>query len=1390
MLVSLIVSKGYGQISDNFSSSTISPVWIGQTSNFTISGKHLRSNGSTIAGQNIYIAASISGINSTEWQFWVGFGFAPSSTNYAKIYLSANISNLASNTLSGYYIQLGETNLDRIHLYKQTGGVITHLFSSTGFCFTSTSANFSNVRIKVIRDNNGLWSIYSDCLGGFEFNLDGTVFDNSITSESYFGIECVYGTASRYNLFNFDDIYVGPIINDNISPTISGINALYSYILEVVFSEPVRSASSIDLNNYSYNNGTIKPILAERNSLFPNKVTLTFSEDFIALQSNTLVINSIADYNSNVISNNSSFDFTYTPIFRNIVFNEIMADPSPTVGLPEVEYLELYNRTNQAVQLQSYTLVDGTTNRVFNYPVELAANGYLVICNSIVTRDLILAQFPSINICTLAGLSVSNAADQFELKSPGQIVIDKVSYTDKWYKNPVKSEGGWSFEQINYDSHCLGSSNWRASEDPTGGTPGAINSANNLIAETTAPQFAGTSFISSSEFKIGFTEQMDSVSLKEATYLISNGISIGSFMPVRPGYDSIRIQLNAPLALGKIYALSGANLKDCSGNLLVSNTLIGIGRKPEANEVIINEIMADENPAIGLPEAEFIELFNLTPDLIDLSGLALYDGTSSTTIPPKTTISPGGYLLLTSTSDYSKLAFYGKAVGVTSFPSLNNAGESIGLKNIKGETITEVKFSDKWYRDDLKNEGGWTLERINPFKNCGTVSNWKASSNLNGGTPGTVNAVFNSGPDAGNPALSSVFMSGNMQVKVAFSEAIDPLGFFNSEFKIKSSNEIFIYKLISENSDTLQIDFANTLDTGKIYNLTIQNLADCSGNILKLANNVFGIGKMPDVQDVVINEVFADETPKIGLPEAEFVELYNPTDFLIDLTGSRLYNAENKSSAFPAITLIQPKSYIIICSSSHLNDFKPFGNTLAIPNFPSLGNTGGQLFLTNAKGVAISKVNYINTWHADEVKKDGGWSLERVDPLNPCGTFNNWTSSVDPSGGTPGKKNSVYSSNPDQAAPKLVSAFGIAHDTLLVNFNEPIDSVSATRSIYSISNERHVQFIQVFEDHVALIISPAFIAKILYSISISNLSDCAGNYIDPKSTTSFFLAEPADSLDLIVNEVLFNPKVNGSDFVEIYNNSNKYINLKNCKLANLNDSGKVADLRSIIENDLIILPKAFKALTDNKSQVINFYPNHADSVFIEMHSMPSFNDDEGNVVLMNSKNKIIDLFHYKDDYHFKLIENKEGVSLERIDYNLPTNTTETWQSASSTIGYASPGFQNSQYLKVENMGQSFSIDPKVFTPDEDGWRDFTILSYNLPTAGHTANITIYDSQGREVKKLVQNHLLGTYGTYQWDGVDNNGHKASTGYYLIFVEIFDLKGNVNTFKESVVVGAKF
>jgi hypothetical protein len=156
--------------------------------------------------------------------------------------------------------------------------------------------------------------------------------------------------------------------------------------------------------------------------------------------------------------------------------------------------------------------------------------------------------------------------------------------------------------------------------------------------------------------------------------------------------------------------------------------------------------------------------------------------------------------------------------------------------------------------------------------------------------------------------------------------------------------------------------------------------------------------------------------------------------------------------------------------------------------------------------------------------------------------------------------------------------------------------------------------------------------------------------------------------------------------------------------------------------------------------------------------------------------------------HFRLIRDKKGKSLERIDYNRPTDDETNWHTAAETVGFATPGRENSQYADTDIDGE-ISLSPPIFSPDNDGYEDVITFSYSFSKEGFVGNAYVYDSEGRMVRYLLQNQLLGTEGAFSWDGITDRGDKGRIGAYIFVFEVFNLEGNVNVFKKSFVLGGR-
>lgn len=544
--------------------------------------------------------------------------------------------------------------------------------------------------------------------------------------------------------------------------------------------------------------------------------------------------------------------------------------------------------------------------------------------------------------------------------------------------------------------------------------------------------------------------------------------------------------------------------------------------------------------------------------------------------------------------------------------------------------------------------------------------------------------------------------------------------------------------------------------------------------------------------DVVIDEIMADPTPQVGLPNNEWLELKNTSSVTINLQNWRIGDATSQSGPMPNF-LLRPDSLVIVCTGSAVAAMFAFGTTISVTSFPSLDNDGDRIFLKAASGTIIHAVNYTSGWYQNELKKDGGWSLEMIDTKSPCAGSNNWKASVNPAGGTPGKKNSIDAVNNDTALPRLINAFTTDNVTIVLVFNEPLDSLKgATITNYNIDGGltiiNAVTLSPLF-DQVQLKVNTPLSANTIYTITAINVTDCKGNIIGSANKARVGVPVDAASGELIINEILFNPRPNAFDYVEFYNKSNKIFDAAKLYVANRNSSGVISSIKVLSAVPSYIFPGDYIVITEDAANLaVNYLVKNPDNVLV-ISSLPSFSDDEGDVIVLNFQGQVTDEVKYKDDWHFKLIANDEGVSLERIDPDGLSQNQNNWHSAASTAGYGTPTYKNSQYKQPPGINATIEVTPKVFSPDNDGHDDIATLQYKVGEPGYVANITIFDGMGRPVRYLVQNGILGNSGYWNWDGLDDKGRKLPVGTYVIFSEIFNLQGKKESFKNVVVLARK-
>lgn len=542
--------------------------------------------------------------------------------------------------------------------------------------------------------------------------------------------------------------------------------------------------------------------------------------------------------------------------------------------------------------------------------------------------------------------------------------------------------------------------------------------------------------------------------------------------------------------------------------------------------------------------------------------------------------------------------------------------------------------------------------------------------------------------------------------------------------------------------------------------------------------------------DVVIDEMMVDPTPQVSLPNAEFIEIKNTSGRSLNLSGWKLTTSTSTSGAFPNYNL-PADSFLIITSTSNASLFSSFAKAIGISSFPALDNNGTTVSLTSKEGRIIHAVAYTFNWYQNAVKQNGGWTLEMKDTKNPCTGMSNWKASTDASGGTPGRKNSVDGLNTDQTPPQLIRTYSLDSTTFIAVFDEPLDSLSAaTIADYSLPNLSIVSAIpqSPLFNQVVIKLSSPLQKQTVYNLTVSNVKDCKGNTIGVRSTSKVGWAEEALANDVVINEILFNPKPDAYDYAEVYNRSNKIIDANKLYIANRSATGALTSIQKLSDVPFYIFPGDYIVVTEDAFLLQQQYFVSNPFQLLEI-SLPSFPDDKGDAVLTNSQGNVVDEVVYSGNWQFALIGNSEGIALERINPDDSSQKQSNWHSAASTAGYGTPTYKNSQYKQTGIINAVIDVTPKIFSPDNDGRGDIATISYRVEQSGYVGNIIIFDASGRMVRYFVKNALLGLQGSWNWDGLDEKMQKLPIGTYIIYTEIYNLQGKKQQFKNTVVLARR-
>lgn len=432
-----------------------------------------------------------------------------------------------------------------------------------------------------------------------------------------------------------------------------------------------------------------------------------------------------------------------------VTINEILPDPSPIVGLPNTEFIELRNNSKLPINLYKWKIDNGSTSSTITTQFMLGPDSLVVLCSK--TQAVFFS--PQINTIGLSSFpSLNNDGDLISLSSADGKTMHAVEYDKKWFNNVIKSEGGWSLEMIDPYRPC-DRNNWTGSIHFSGGTPGKENSI--LKKGGTTEKLEAIQCIALDEHRLllHLNQGADSLSLAD---IKNYAFGIEKIIPdkaraIAPLFNKSELYVKNQLLPNTIYELSASSIMHCNSKISDSLRInTGLTKIPDEKDFSINEILFNP-PPFG---SDYVELYNKSASVINAKDIFLSNKNEAGTVGTAYSCSqidfnifPGDYYTVTSDTSFLMKNWtktdQSKLTEMKAMPSFPDDAGHILLLNKHGKIIDEFKYSDDLHFPLLRDKSGVALEKTKPTISSNTLSNWHSASATSGyGTPTLANSQF------------------------------------------------------------------------------------------------------------------------------------------------------------------------------------------------------------------------------------------------------------------------------------------------------------------------------------------------------------------------------------------------------------------------------------------------------------------------------------------------------------------------------------------------------------------------------------------------------------------------------------------------------------------------
>jgi len=362
------------------------------------------------------------------------------------------------------------------------------------------------------------------------------------------------------------------------------------------------------------------------------------------------------------------------------------------------------------------------------------------------------------------------------------------------------------------------------------------------------------------------------------------------------------------------------------------------------------------------------------------------------------------------------------------------------------------------------------------------------------------------------------------------------------------------------------------------------------------------------------------------------------------------------------------------------------------------------------------------------------------------------------------------SESPDSIKPVWLGLTALEEKKLIMRFSEPVKYSNfqlkideQTEPVLSIFSHPGDTLLEVTPEHFPM-------TGKRYKINVTGITDKRGNKL-ADSTKILVLSEPSLVGDFYFNEIMFNPNDSAAEYLEIFNLTEKILDLSGLIITTMKTDGSYYPGKSIPVNTWIE-PLSYIVLTKDSALLRKFH-QCPDTVKIIQMDLYAFSNESGTVTCFDKACSLVyDEFYWNDNMHHVLIHNTRGISLEKAVANIPSKNKSNWHSSATLAVSGTPGYRNSQYIEVmNNPNEDIQVEKDYFTPDNDGNNDLFLVKLRLDNPGYMVTTIVFSHSGQKVKNIMQNQLGSTENIIYWDGSNNSGQIVSPGIYLMLIDYF-------------------